>query len=463
MWAYGSYVGGRLLILLSTAILARLLSPHEFGLVALAVVFTGLLETVRDFGVTYALIVVADDDLEERANTAWWISLGIGVVLAGITALVAPLAAGLFDQPGLAPLLTVLGLNFPLRALGLTHYVLAQRRIDFRVRTMAETADVLVRGTACVVLALAGFGAWSLIIGYLVGTVSLVITLWTLIPWRPGRPSLAHWRELLDFGGKLTVIGVFHTAAASLDDLWVGKVLGSVQLGFYSIAYRLPMLVIENLSNVASEVLFPAMAAVERSALREAYGTALRYVLAVALPSAAFLAVMAEPLILLTFGDQWRPSIAPMQVLVAYFAVATVGVPAGVIFKATKRPEILIWLAIPNLGLLIVGLVLFADRGLVAVALAQLVSTGVAAACNMWLATRHVGARPADFARAAWAPLLSAAAMAGVLLATRRVIDPMLLELAVGGLAGGAAYVVAVRLLVPDLVADARAKLRAGA
>src|SRR5918999_4585018 len=140
-WAYGSYVGGRVLVLASTALLARLLAPAEFGLVALALIFIALLETVADLGLSQSLVIVRHNVLE-HADTVFTASVLVGTGLACATAAIAPLAALFFHEPALLGLLPVLGANFLLRSLGTTHYALAQRRIDFRSRTAAELADV---------------------------------------------------------------------------------------------------------------------------------------------------------------------------------------------------------------------------------------------------------------------------------------------------------------------------------
>ena len=164
-WAYGSYIGGQVLVLVSTAILARLLSPADFGLVALALVFILLLDTISDLGLSPALVISTEEELRERANTVFGSTIVLGLVLAALTAALAPLAAAFFDQPDLAPLLAVLGLTFVLRSLGATHYALAQKRLDFRPRTVAEVTGVCARGAIGIALALAGFGPWSLVVG----------------------------------------------------------------------------------------------------------------------------------------------------------------------------------------------------------------------------------------------------------------------------------------------------------
>src|SRR4051794_10597873 len=146
-WAYFSYVGGRLLILASTSVLARLLTPKEFGIVGYALVFMALLETVKDLGLGQALVASRPKEVYERADTVFLTGVGLGVLGTAVVAGLAPLAAPFFDEPQLLGILPVLGVNFFIRSLGATHYALAQKEMLFRKRTMAEFADVVVRGT----------------------------------------------------------------------------------------------------------------------------------------------------------------------------------------------------------------------------------------------------------------------------------------------------------------------------
>lgn len=225
LWAYGSYVGGRLLVLVSTAILARLLAPREFGLVATALIAITLLQTASDLGVTQALILGDEEQALARADTAFGFSVLLGIGLTGATAAISPLVAAFFHEPAVGVLLPVLGLNFLISSLGATHYALAQKRIEFRSRTFAEFAEVIVRGITGIALAVAGFGAWSLVlagagmatvlvvavhtfespglllaIGGVLGSASYVAILWLVAPqalidlWRrlvPAQPATA--------------------------------------------------------------------------------------------------------------------------------------------------------------------------------------------------------------------------------------------------------------------------------
>lgn len=441
LWAYGSYVAGRVLILASTAILARILTPREFGVVAFALILMTLLDSVKDLGLSQALIVATPEEEEARAQTVFGWSIALGLLLTVVTAALAPVAAAFAREPELTRIVPVLALNFLFRSLGLTHYALARKHLDYRARTFAETADVVTRGVGGIVLALLGFGAWSLVLGYLIGTLALAATAWTLVPFRPRlRLGREHLRDLLAFGGTLSVIDILHAIYANLDFLFVGRVLGPASLGLYTIGFRLPELLIINLSVVAGNVLFPAYSAIERDRLHEAFLLSLRYTAMLVFPLGAGLALLARPVILALFGEQWRPSIAVMQILAIYAVVATLDIPAGTIYKATRRARLLLAFGIPHILGLIGALLLFADRGIVAVALCVAVLAGIVAVFQLSFASRLLGVPLRRMAGVLVVPVVATAAVVVVLVPIRELVDAPWPALVLGAVAGTATY-----------------------
>jgi len=450
-WAYGSYVGGRILVLLSIAVLARLLSPRDFGLVALALTFTALLETIGDFGLGQALVVSKEDDISERANTVFVYGLGIGLSGCLVILALSPFIADFFNEPAVLPLLAALSLNFPLRALGATQYALAQRSMNFRARTIAELSNVTVRGALGVVLAFIGFGAWSLVLGYLVGTLVLAIVLWIMVPWKPRlRASRAHARELFTFGGTLTGVDVLHGVSVSADTLIIGRVLGPIQLGLYSLGQRLPQLLVVNLSVVAGTVLFPAYTKVEQNRLGSVFLTSLRFTMIIAAPLAVGLIVLADPIILAVFGDQWHGAVEPMQIMAIYAVILTLEIPGGTIFKVTNRATILLKLAIPRTIMLYVVIGLTAHAGIVAVAVALTLVTALFAGIALVMASRVIGVRALSMLNTSWAPLLASAGSGLALYAVTMVIDGAWPQILVGTVAGGVAYLALLWLFARD-------------
>jgi O-antigen/teichoic acid export membrane protein len=451
-WAYGSYVGGRLLLLASTAILARVLVPADFGLVALALTFMVFLDTLRDLGLGQALIV-GHDDQEARAQTvfSWTVVIGLGLTL--VTVLVAPFASQFFHEGSrFTALLAALGCNFFLRSLGATHYALARKELDYRTRTFAELADVMTRGGTAVVLALAGAGPWSLVIGYLVGTMALNVVVWRLVPFRPRLAlSRRHLRELLTFGGMLTLVDIGSALAHQMDYLFVGRVLGPTSLGLYTIGFRLPELLIINVAVVAGDVLFPAYAMIDRDRLRDAFLLAMRSTAFVILPMAVALAILARPIVLALFGSQWVDSIEVMQVLVIYGVAITLSIPSGTVFKATGQAWILVALTVPYVILLVTLLSAFTDQGIVAVAACMAGMQAGFLSFTWLIAARRLGVNPARVLAQLGRPLLAAGALAAVLYPIERAIDSPWPALVASGIAGGAVYALMVWLLERDM------------
>jgi O-antigen/teichoic acid export membrane protein len=462
VWAYGSYVGGRLLVLASTAVLARILTPDDFGLVALALTFMALLEAVKDLGLSQALVVQKPEELEERANTVFLAGVALGLLLSAIIAAISPLAERFFDQPELRGITAALGCNFFLRSLGATHYALAQKRLDFRTRTVAEFADVVVRGSVGIALAIAGLGAWALVIGYLAGTFTLDCVLWILVRWRPRlRAGFRHLREMTRFGATLSGVDITNAIMSNVDYLFVGKVLGPVALGLYTLAYRLPELLMINLSVVASNVLFPAFTAVDRDSLGRAFLISLRFTLMISLPIAVGMVILAKPIVLTLFGSQWADSAGAMRVLAIFgFAVST-SIPAGTAYKATGRAGVLLWLAAARLTLLITALAIFVDQGIVAAAACQAGVAFLFEGAGFIVASRLL-ALPVTRILAVGIPsAVGAAAMAIPLLALDLLIGSSVATVLAGIVVGGAVYLLVITLLDAESIRYLRDRILA--
>jgi O-antigen/teichoic acid export membrane protein len=381
-WAYGAYVGGRALVLVATAILAHLLSPSDFGVLALASTFMLFLEAIKDFGLGQALIVSSPEEEAARAQTVFGWSVLLGLTLTLLTAAASPLAAQFFHESQLKAVLPVIGLNFLLRALGATHLSLARKQLNYRVKTASEIAEVTVRGIVSITLALTGAGVWSLVIGFIAGAATSTIALWIQVPFRPkARLTRAYVRDLASFGGWLTLIDIGAVFAYNLDYIFIGRILGAYSLGLYTIGFRMPELMILNLANVAGDVLFPAYSALGRERMVEGFLVALRYTAMLVLPLTLGIVLLARPIILVLFGHKWTGSIDVMRVIAVYaFAIALV-IPSGTVFKATKQAWISVIFTSIGLVVLVSLLLHFTKQGILAVALCtagmQVISTPI--------------------------------------------------------------------------------------
>jgi lipopolysaccharide exporter len=460
-WAYSSYVGGRLLVLLATAILAHLLDPKDFGLVALALVFMAMLETVKDFGLGQALVAQSQEDVYERADTVFVSTVTLGVALSAIVAAISPLAARFFDEPELTRIMPVLGLTFAIRSLGATHSALAQKEMLFRTRTIADLADVVSRGLTGVALALAGAGAWSLVVGYVVGVAFFVAVMWALIPWRPRiRVVRSHLRAMLRFGSAITGVDVLSAVLSNADYLFIGRVLGAASLGIYTLAFRLPELAIINIANVAGDVLFPTFVSVDRRSLAHTYLVSLRYTLILCMPLAVGMALLAGPLVQVAFGDAWGGAVEPMQLITIYAFAVTIDITAGTAYKAMGRADILLKLALPRTVLFVAAVAVVVDQGIVAVAAAHAAVAVLFTVIGLVIASRMMDVSLTQIVRLSVAPAVACLALAAVIVAADGLIDPALATLLVAVPAGAAAYLAVLWALAPDAIRGLRDKMR---
>jgi O-antigen/teichoic acid export membrane protein len=457
-WAYGAYFGGRLVVLGSTAVLARLLSPRDFGLVALALVFMTFMDALQDLGLGEALIVSSPGEETDRAQTVFSWTVVFGFSLTVLTAALSPLIADFFRQPGLRWLLSAIGVNFFVRSLGATHYALARKDLNYRVRTVSELAEVLVRGTLGISLAIAGFGAWSLTIGFIAGVLASTASLIVLVDFRPRlRLTRRHLKDLMKFGGVLTLVDIGSTLTYNLDYVFVGRVLGAASLGLYTIGFRLPELVILNLANVAADVLFPAYSAVDAEHLRDAYLVALRYVAMATLPAAVTLILLARPIILVAFGHHWTHSITVMQVITLYTMCVVLTIPSGSIFKVTGRAWIMLVFSVPGIAVLFVGLLIFAHDGILAVAWTTTGMQATALPFEIWWGSRQLGVPVLASLQAIAPTVIAAAGMAAVIFALATFITVPILAILAGTLVGSSVYLGLLFLTARDSLERLRA------
>lgn len=452
LWAYGAYVGGRAVVLVSTAILAHLLTPADFGVVALALVFMTFMETVQDFGLTQALVLASPEEEPARAQTTFGWTVAIGAVLAIVLSGLGPLVAQFFGQSSLRAIIPVLGLSFFVESLGSTHDALARKRLDYRTRAIAQGADVLIRGAAGVALALAGFGVWSLVLGYLLGTIARTTALWLRISFRPRwRLAREHLRSLAGFGGVLTAVDIESALAHNMDYLFVGRVLGATSLGLYTMGFRLPELLIMNLAVVAADVLFPAYSALDKERMERGFLLSLRYLAAIVFPVGIGLVLLAHPFVLALFGTQWVRSIAVMQMLVAYAVFSTLNIPSGAIYKTTGRAWIILAANLPYLLVLFVVLLAFVERGILVVAVCMTACQGTAALIGIAIAGRILAVQYRRIGGAMVGPLAAALGMGTVVFPIEYLIKAPWPALIAGVLAGAIVYTGLLWRFIPDI------------
>ncbi len=324
-------------------VLARLLTPEDFGLLGMVVVLVGFLAVLSDLGLTAALI--QREDLQERhRSSVFWLMCSVGFVLAGLLALSAPYVAAFYKEQRLTTLVRVLAIDFALWPFIAAQHAVLSRRMAFKAIAMAETVSVVVGGGVALTLALLKYGVWALVAKALASSAALLLTFWIASDWRPrfafDRGAIS---DLFRFSSNLLGHNIVGYWSHQTDDLLIGRRLGATPLGLYTRAYSTVMLPVREVGTVLGRVMFPTLSKMQ-SEPKEMKRLYLRVVGATALltfPAMAVLFVVAEPLTLVVFGDQWLGIVAVLRIYAVVGAFQAIASTVNWIYKACGRTDLM--------------------------------------------------------------------------------------------------------------------------
>lgn len=459
-WAFLSITGARAVSLIGLSLLARLLAPKEFGLLAFAMAYITYVETIGDLGTGTALIYWPDRR-EDAAQITFLINVAAGLFWCITTIVIAPFVAHFFHAPQGTPIVRALAFGFLIKFLGNTHDALTRKELRFQARALPELAMATVKAAVALAFAWRGFGAWSLVWGHLSGLAASTLLFWIVTPWRPRR---AFPRDLLKpmlaYGRGIIFVNVLGAVQDQTDLAVVGRWLGMTALGLYQLAGKLPEATVMVIVRVASRVLLPAFSKVSASGTdpKDAYLGAARYIGAVTLPIVAGLAILAQPFVLTFFGPQWVGA-APICTALAILAgIRALGTHPGDVLKATGRVGTLARIEVVRAIIIVIVVVIAAQYSAVAVAASLAIVDGIGMIIALMFAAWAIGVSARELFGAYAPSFFAAAAMAAVLLVLQRMMAgtaaPLQLMIAVP--TGFVTYVTVLRLSDPRFFAEAR-------
>ena len=427
-----------------SVVLARLLSPGQFGTVAMLALFTGLAAAFVDSGFSSALIQRQDITRRDE-STVFWFNLGVAALVGAALWASGPLIAGFYNNPLLTPLAAAFGVNLAISALGSVQNALLIKRLDFRTGFKIGIVSVVGSSVIAIAMAAKGFGVWALVAQVLSTTALSTIMVWVWSPWRPEFAfSAASLRRLFAYGGYILAAGLLNQVCTQLNTLVIGKLYSAPALGQYSRAdttQQVPMGMVTGLVMRVGFATFAAAAAdVER--LRRGFRQMLSSVVLVNTPVMLGIAATAKPLVLVVFGEKWRPAIALLQVLCLGGLLAPFSLINLELLMALGRSKELLRLRIVQQTLTVALLLATAPFGIVAIAWSQ-VALGI---CQLFLNGYLTGVhlKYNVFQQVMDnLPTLSIAVVmaAGVVLLGRYLNHPTALNLGIQVATGGAVFV----------------------
>lgn len=464
VWQTATFLATKLLGFVSLLVLTHLLVPAEFGLVAAIIAFVSIIELGSDLGMKPTVIYEQQRGVTSRVRTALTLNIVLAGALAAIGVLLAPAVAGFFGQQQHTGLFRLAACNVALVGLANVHDATLLRDLSFERRIRTEIVRAVVQAVVSVALAAAGYGAASLIWGLLAGTVAWAAMQWSMTRIRPAlRLDRAAVGSMLAYGGAASIDRILGILYTRLDSIVIARTLGEGALGIYTIAFRIPELLIESVALNLSMVAFPAFAR-KRVTDEQGMGAAalllVRYQSLYALPLAAGMAILAVPLVDVLFSDEWATAAPVLSVVALMAALHAFEFPLGDLFKALGRQRLLIGMQLVVIPLSLVALIAFAPLGIVAVAWTRAATAALWLLLTVAFVVRLLGISPASLAAAAWPGLAAAIGVAAGAAALQVGWDgPSLATLLGGMLAGGVGGALALRVLAPAASAELRGQL----
>jgi O-antigen/teichoic acid export membrane protein len=357
------------------AILARLLKVSDFGLMAMVNVALQFATTFTDSGVSNAIIHYRDATKKELSSL-YWLNVISGAVVVVAMWFIAPLAAKVYHQPPLVPLLRVASTVFIVVAFGQQFATLSERDLRFRRMARIEISSIVVSAVVGIWLAWKGNGVWSLVWSNLAAAVITSGAL-TVIGWSQWRPEmhfdLRECRRFLRFGMFQMGERTLNLLGQQLDKIVIGIVMGATPLGYYDMASRLTARPYQLINPIFTRVAFPVFSAVQkdRERLRKGYLELMEVLTGLTIPIYVGMMVLAAPFVLVQLGEKFTPSIPLLQILsIVGFAFA-LSSPAGSLILACGRADIGFYLNVLRTGMILAGIYVGAHWGLKGIAWAM--------------------------------------------------------------------------------------------
>ncbi|MPZ14496.1 MAG: oligosaccharide flippase family protein [Chloroflexi bacterium] len=434
-WAFLGLGAYRIVSFLTNLILARLLSPTDFGLVAFAMIIINAFTLLQDLGVGPA-IIYSGREPRAVAGTSLTINVLAATLLLAVTVLVSPILAALGGDAAIGPIASVLAVGLLITSAGSVQNALLMRDLAFRRKLVPDIAPVVASAATSVACALLGFGAWSLVYGYLAKSIASTALFWAASAIRP-RPEL-RWSiaaELLRYGRHVSAASVIGFVVMNVDYFIVGNALGPHELGIYSLAFIIASLPSNTIGLAIAQATFPAYSRIRDDAelLNALFARIFSVLTSISFAAGIAILLFAEIGTTVGLGEQWAGLVAPLQILAVFGALRTIEWVFAPVFRAIGRPSVVWKLSLLRLVVLTPLLLVAVRYGVVGVSVVQVAVVAVFVPLNAVVIARLI-----DFPlRQLWSlalPPIAAAAVAGGLVLTARSVPA--LQTATAGLAG---------------------------
>lgn len=376
--------------LVSTAIMARLLRPQDFGLVAMVTSITSFVGLFKDLGLSNATVQRLSVT-HAQISFLFWINVALSLATTAVVIALAPAIAWFYHEPRLLRVTLILSLSFVISGLTVQHQALLRRQMQFKSLAVRDMVAMLCGVTSGIILAWFGFGYWSLVAVPVATNIASCILLWTICHWRPGPFQRGIGaREMLKFGGNLTAFNLLNYFSRNFDNILIGRVLGAAPLGIYSKAYGLLMLPIAQINFPMAAVMLPGLSRLQKEPVEYArlFTNAVRAISLLTLPIVVFCFFFAHDAVHVLLGRRWLPVAPIFQWLAPAALFGAISFVPGWLCQSLGRPQRQLHYALVSAPICVLGFLVGIKWGVAGVAASYSITFSCLFSWYVWYASK---------------------------------------------------------------------------
>ena len=374
-------------------IMANMLTPHDYGLVAMLAVFIAVSQSLVDSGFSQALIR-KQDRTETDNSTVFYFNIAIGLILYGLLFTVAPLIADFYNEPQLTDITRIIGLSVLFNSFVVVQRALLTIQIDFKTQAKAALTAAILSGILGIWMAARGYGVWSIVAQQLTNLGTNTLLLWILSHWRPRWTySWNSFHELFGFGSKLMVSGLIDTLYRNIYLIVIGRVFSASDLGYYTRAHQFTDFPSSNISGIIQRVTYPVLCSIqnENERLSNVYRKFLRLSAFIVFPLMMGLAAVAEPLVLTLLKEEWLFTATLLSIIcfsMMWYPIHSININ---LLQVKGRSDLFLKLEIYKKIVGVCILCITIPMGLIAMCIGSLFSSMIALIINTYYTGKLIG------------------------------------------------------------------------
>jgi PST family polysaccharide transporter len=399
-----------ILQLISISVFARLLTPTDFGLIAMVAAVTNLVLVFKDLGLSMAT-VQQERITHEQVSNLFWINASFGFIILIIMASISPVIAWFYDEQKLTLITIVLSIGILISGFSVQHQALLRRQMKYLPLTIVEVLSVLLGLLGAIGSALLGWGYWSLVTQQLIVALTNLIGVWVCAKWIPGKPTRGiQTKNMLNFGKNMTINGLINYLVKNLDNVFIGRVLGASALGYYSRAYSLLLAPLSQISTPVSAVANPTLSRLQNDPIRfrNYYFKAITFIAYATIPLVTFMAVLSKEIVEIIMGAQWIQTAKIFQFLSVAAICQPISNAIGWILISLGRADRLVKWGLISSPLIIISFLIGLHWGAEGVAICYSIISAVLIFPQIAFATHKTTIKPKQILSILFFPIVIA-------------------------------------------------------